>query len=269
MNLEKLLDEDLIKLEATARDKDDVLEQIAALAKKSKLLKEFKEQEIYEKLKSREDISTTGFGESIAIPHCPLEGLSDFVIGALVVPDGVDFNSLDGQPTRIFIFIIVPQNKRNQHIRLLSKFANALKNKNNVQELLDCNRVEVFREILLRQIGAGGVRKKSEKYNQFTIIIQNEDIFDKVLHTVAQVKDCIPSVMDSENASAFLYKQPLFSGFYDEDEKQFSQLILAVVNESYANDLIRQLNMILDDYEDDHMAFWVQEIFYCNGSINI
>jgi len=269
MELDKLLDERLIKLESSCQDRDDVLQQIAALAKKSKLLKDFDEKELYQKLKSREDISTTGFGESIAIPHCPLKGLTDFVIGALVVPNGVDFNSIDGEPTRLFIFIILPHDKRNQHIRLLSKFANALKNKNNVQELLECEQPKAFREILLRQVGVGVKRKKSEKYNQFTIIIQNEDIFDKVLHTVAQVKDCIPSVLDSENASAFLYKQPLFSGFYDKEEKQFSQLILAVVNEAYANDLIRQLNMILDDFEGDHMAFWVQEVFYFNGSVNI
>jgi len=269
MDLNHLLKPDLIKLDADCKTKDELLKSIAQQAKKSAVLKNIDENKIYQKLKAREKISTTGFGKNIAIPHCPLEGISDFVIGAIVDPDGVDFQSVDGKPTKLFIFIILPKNQRNEHIRLLSKFANALKDENNIQELLSCHDPQTFKDILVRQTQLGPEKETSEQYNLFNILTQNEEIFEKVLHAVAQVKDCIPSILNSENASAYLYRQPLFSGFYNEEEKEYSQLILAVINESYANDLIRQLNMILDDFEKDQMAFWVQEIFYFNGSINI
>ncbi|MCF7886217.1 MAG: PTS sugar transporter subunit IIA [Candidatus Marinimicrobia bacterium] len=269
MDLNHLLKSELIELEQGYKNKEEVLKGIARLAKRSKVLKDVGEEELYKKLKNREKISTTGFGKNIAIPHCPIADISDFVIGAIVVPAGVDFGSVDGQPTKLFIFIILPKNKRNEHIRLLSRFANALKDKNNVKELLSCKDAATFREILLRQTQAGLQKEESEKYNLFNIITQNEEIFEKVLHTFAQVENCTLSIMDSENASVYLYKQPLFSGFYDEEEKQYNQLISAVVNESYANDLIRQLNMILDDFDENQMAFWVQELFYYNGSINL
>ena len=269
MKLDHLLKEKLIELDSDCKNKDEILREIAELAKRSHILQDIETDTIYSKLKQREETSSTGFGNSIAIPHCPIAGISKFVIGALVVPEGVDFQVVDEKPTRLFIFIILPQEKRNQHIRILSKFANALKNKNNVKELLNCTDPKIFREILLRQTQPGIEKEKSEKYNLFNIIIQKEDIFDKVLHILTQFDNCIPTIIDSEHASAYLYKQPLFSGFYDEEEKNYSQLILAVINESYANDLIRQLNMVLDDYGGEHMAFWVQELFYFNGSINL
>lgn len=269
MNLSSLLKEELIELNSDCKNKEDVLREIAKLAKSSSILDNIDLENLYKKLKKREAISTTGFGKGIAIPHCPVEGISDFVVGALVVPKGVDFKAVDKQLTRIFIFIILPENKRNEHIRLLSKFANALKDQNNINELLSCNDPATFREIILRQIQPGVEKTQSEKYNLFNIIIQDEEIFDKVLHILAQFDDCIPSILDSENASAYLYKQPLFSGFYDEEKKEYSQLILAVINESFANDLIRQLNMILDDHNGNNMAFWVQEVFYFNGSVNL
>jgi len=48
-------------------------------------------------LKDREEVGSTGFGNEIAIPHCVIDNISDFVVGVLVIPDGVDYNSIDGK----------------------------------------------------------------------------------------------------------------------------------------------------------------------------
>jgi PTS system nitrogen regulatory IIA component len=60
-------------------------------------------------LQQRERIGTTGFGGGIAIPHCSLDDIEEFVVGLLIVSDGVDFESLDGKKTTTFFFIIGPK----------------------------------------------------------------------------------------------------------------------------------------------------------------
>ena len=269
MQKPKLFSKDLIELDVQCDSKDEVLREIADIACNSSILENYTQNQIFKKLKKREQISSTGFESRIAIPHCPVEEISDFVVGALRTSQGVDFDSYDGEPTQIFIFIILPAEKRDEHIRLLSKLANALKSEKNVDNLLESYDELDFREKILKYISTDTEKERSEEYNLFNILVQNEEIFDTVLNYVAEIEDCNIAIFDTNNASKYLYKQPLFSGFWTEEKQQYSRMIKAAVNESFANDLIRKLNMLIDDHEKQDIAFWVQEIFYFNGSVNL
>ena len=108
MNLINLLRNECIQANADCTNRDQVLAAIAALAKKSAILDNMQESEIFKGLTDREDLSTTGFGNGIAIPHCRLDGVEDFVVGVLSVPAGAAFNAMDDEPVKLFVFIIAP-----------------------------------------------------------------------------------------------------------------------------------------------------------------
>ena len=106
MSFVRLLTSDTVRIGTIAKNKEDILKEISKLSKNNQLLNDITEEEIFSALKKREKLCSTGFGNFIAIPHCSFEKLTDFVVGILVAPDGVDFNSLDNQKTKIFFYII-------------------------------------------------------------------------------------------------------------------------------------------------------------------
>ena len=129
MSLLESLYPECIQIGSKAVDKDGVLWEIAGLAKNNPALAAYSEGELYDALEEREKIGSTGFGEGVAIPHCSLDRLSEFVVGVLIIPGGVEFKSLDGKKTAVFFFIIGPRRERNRHIQLLSSISKLLQQK--------------------------------------------------------------------------------------------------------------------------------------------
>jgi len=89
-------------------DKNAAIREIAILARKSLPLRDIDEEKIFQGLQQREKIGSTGFGNGIAIPHCRLDAVRDFVVGILTVPNGVDFEAMDGQKVHVIVFIVAP-----------------------------------------------------------------------------------------------------------------------------------------------------------------
>ena len=79
--------------------------EIVQTARKCSILKNVSDEEILNGLQDRESLGSTGFGKGIAIPHCRLKSVSDFVVGIMTVPAGVDFEALDGEAVNFIIFI--------------------------------------------------------------------------------------------------------------------------------------------------------------------
>jgi len=116
MNLIEALRRECVLAGAAPADKQAALAAIARLAKQSDRLDTVEEGRIRQALAEREALSTTGFGYGIAIPHCRLEEVSDFVVGLLSVPEGVEFDAMDGAPVKIVVFI--------QFCGIILKFSN-------------------------------------------------------------------------------------------------------------------------------------------------
>ena len=95
MKLADVLLKECIAVNAQLSDKAEALRQVAGLAKKSSILDNVSEQEILVGLQARESLGSTGVGKGIAIPHCRLKTVKDFVVGIATVPAGIDFDSLD------------------------------------------------------------------------------------------------------------------------------------------------------------------------------
>ena len=216
-----------IEVESSARDKNGILAEVARLAKKCELLSKYREEEIYESLLAREKIGSTGFGKGIAIPHCSLERLEDFVVGLLLSREGVDFDAIDKKPVHAFFFIIGPAARRNEHIQILSSISKLVKTPEAVDRLRNLkNGREVFSQLSdLLQYGEGASAREGQCL--FHVFVQREDFFNEILQVFTAAVQGSLLVLDASNAGSYLYSLPLFSALWSERRATFNKIIVA------------------------------------------
>ena len=102
MKLIDVLREECVVTGARPGGKEEALVQVAETAARCSVLKGVSTKEIVEALKEREELGSTGFGKGIAIPHCRMESVTEFVVGIITVPDGVEFE-VDSKKNTIVI----------------------------------------------------------------------------------------------------------------------------------------------------------------------
>jgi PTS system nitrogen regulatory IIA component len=96
-------------------------------------------------LMERERLGSTGIGEGVGIPHGKLKDLASLVLGFGLSRKGVDFESMDGQPTHIFFLLVTPENSTGLHLKLLAQISRILKNEFFRQKLMDAaNSDEIY-----------------------------------------------------------------------------------------------------------------------------
>ena len=106
MQITDLLDKKSIYLGAKVSSKEETLDRAVALMAESGKIADV---ETYKKgVYAREEEGTTGIGEGIAIPHCKSAAVKQAGLAAMVIPDGVDFDSLDGEPVHLLFLIAAP-----------------------------------------------------------------------------------------------------------------------------------------------------------------
>ena len=146
MRITDLLDARSILLNASPKSKNEALDQIVDLMVKSEKIndKEAYRKQVY----AREEESTTGIGEGIAIPHGKCDAVTKPGLAAMVVKDGVDFNSLDGEPVTLMFLIAAPNTEDNIHLDVLSKLSVLLMNEEFTEALRNAETVEEFMGII-------------------------------------------------------------------------------------------------------------------------
>jgi len=134
MKIRDLLSESSIDLHVSASSKKDVLDTACQLMAKNGNIKD---PAAYKKaVLKREKESTTGTGEGIAIPHAKGEFVSKPGLAAMVIKDGVDYDSLDGEPVKLLFLIAAPDTKDNIHLEVLSNLSKILLDEKIVKALL-------------------------------------------------------------------------------------------------------------------------------------
>lgn len=146
MRITDLLDKRSILLDGTPQNKNEALDQVVELMVKSGKIKD---KEAYRKqVYAREEESTTGIGEGIAIPHGKCDAVERPGLAAMVVKNGVDFDALDGEPVSLIFLIAAPNTKDNVHLDVLSKLSVMLMDEEFTQSLREATSVEAFLDII-------------------------------------------------------------------------------------------------------------------------
>lgn len=146
MRITDLLDKRSISLTAAPKSKEEALnEAIALMAESGKI----NDTEGYSRqVFAREEESTTGVGEGIAIPHGKCAAVNRPGLAAMVIKDGVDFESLDGEPVTLLFLIAAPDTKDNVHLDVLSKLSMMLMDEEFTKNLRNASTAEEFLEII-------------------------------------------------------------------------------------------------------------------------
>lgn len=146
MTIRDLLAAESINLNGTPAGKTEALNQcIDLMAKSGKIA----DVEKYRKgVFAREEEGTTGIGMGIAIPHCKSDAVTKAGLAAMVVKDGVDFESLDGTPAKIIFLIAAPNTEDNVHLQVLSKLSVMLMDEQFTNSLINAGSVDEFLNII-------------------------------------------------------------------------------------------------------------------------
>lgn len=146
MTIRDLLAAESINLNGTPAGKTEALNQcIDLMAKSGKIA----DVEKYRKgVFAREEEGTTGIGMGIAIPHCKSDAVTKAGLAAMVVKDGVDFESLDGTPAKIIFLIAAPKTEDNVHLQVLSKLSVMLMDEQFTNSLINAGSVDEFLNII-------------------------------------------------------------------------------------------------------------------------
>lgn len=268
MELIKIVHEDCCLAQASFPDKEAVLRAVAEAAARVPVLSETSPDEIFRRLRDREEIGSTGFGAGIAIPHCRMPDICEFVLGVVAIPDGVDFAALDGEPLRVAAFIIAPEDEAREQIRLLSCISRALGQPAHVRELAAAATPEALRESFLRHAVMHLEVKKGEGKNLFHVFLQNEDLFRQVLQIFSAIPQCDTLILDAQSESAYLSKLPMFAGFWTDKPSAFAQVVIAMVNKSVTNETLRQIEGVVGPLEHaEGILVAVEELFFSAGSL--
>ena len=121
MRVTELLKTASIELGAKVKDKQDAIAHLADLMEKGGNLKD--KAQYLKDVRAREASGTTGLGDGIATPHAKSKGVKSPGLAAMTIPEGIDFESMDGNPARLFFAIAAPDGDNDEHLQILSKLA--------------------------------------------------------------------------------------------------------------------------------------------------
>ena len=146
MKITELLDINSIDLNTQISNKEEAIDHLVNLLDQSGKLND---KEIYkESVLNREAQSTTGIGDGVAIPHGQNEGVETAGLSAMVVKEGLDFKSLDGQPTYLFFMIGAPKDSGGAHLQALAQLSTLLMEEDFRNALINASSKEEFLQLI-------------------------------------------------------------------------------------------------------------------------
>ncbi len=269
MKLTELLRTECIRVGSTVDDKAMALCEIAALAKKSKVLNKIPEEAILEALQERETLGTTAFGQGVAIPHCRMEGVRDFVVGLLTVPEGVEFEAEDGKKVHLLVFIIAPKESRNTHIRLLSAVSQAFGDSLVVQNMITAPNTGQLKFLFLQAAQQDVSERVSVHRNLVQIFVQDENTFRGIIEVLSGLENISLNVFKGKSGSAYLAETSLYAEFSDNGDIP-SRCIVAIVERNLSNEVIRRIETITGSlFECTGVMVTIQKLTYSAGSLEM
>ena len=199
MKIIDLLDDRSILLDGRVADKKAALDQMVELMDASGKLrdKEMYRQGVY----AREQEGSTGIGEGIAIPHCKSDAVIKPGLAAMVVKDGVEFESLDGQPAHLFFLIAAPNTEDNVHLDVLSRLSVLLMDEDFTNKLRQATSVSEFKQIIEE------AEKGSENENDTVVEQSNSE------HYIVAVTGCPTGIAHTYMAAEALEKKAKELGY--------------------------------------------------------
>jgi len=134
MKILDVLQKEAIISDLKSQDKKEILEELVAPIAR---ITGVNHKDLVRVLMDREQLGSTGIGGGIGIPHGKLKQLESLALGFGLSRKGVDFESMDNQPTHIFFLLVTPENSTGLHLKMLARISKILKHDPFKEKLLN------------------------------------------------------------------------------------------------------------------------------------
>ena len=267
---------EIVKLECcevdfSAKNKTDALHNISKLLKRSREFRNIEEDIIFEALKEREDMGSTGFSKGIAIPHCQLEGIDHFIISIAICKKGINFDSLDKKKSRIFVTIVGPKGDRGTHLKLLAQVSLILKEHDVINEiLLSATKIGLYEEFLRNTNDNVTAITQKGKEVLMLLTVKDENIMQDITEVFVEYGIENSIILETQNMENLMSKTPLFMGFFNftSERNSSSKIILVKLTKDHINALIKGLEDVFGDLDTySALSIITLDIFFTKGII--
>ena len=151
MKMLEFLDKNAITADIVSAKKEDVITELVDLLSKSHRIKDKKS--LIDTLMDREQLGSTGIGQGIGIPHAKSSAVKNLVAALGISRTGVDFDSLDGEPTYIFLLLVAPEDAAGPHLKALAKISRMLQDKFIRDSLISAKNKDIIFDIIRQEDG--------------------------------------------------------------------------------------------------------------------
>ena len=142
MDLTELVTVDVVKIPLTSSTKTGVLRELVDFLDRNGRVND--RERVYRALIKREELGSTGLEQGIAVPHCKCDAVSDVTIAVGVSPNGINFDSIDGEPSRLFFLVIAAPNQSTAHLQVLSEIGELTRSEPYLESLMVSKSPEEF-----------------------------------------------------------------------------------------------------------------------------
>ncbi|MBN1327692.1 MAG: PTS sugar transporter subunit IIA [Candidatus Cloacimonetes bacterium] len=265
---------DVVKIECCdidlkAQTKDEALLELAKLCKNNSSLQTFATESIYTALKQREALGSTGFGRGIAIPHCQLEGLREFVVGIALSRKGIPFDAIDKKKVKLLFTILGPVENRRGHLQLLAQISQILKENGMVNTLLSAKTKIGLYEDFIRNTNpsVGKIIAKGEE-KLMLIIVKDDEILENITEIFIEYGIEESTIIETQQMENLLSKVPLFMGFFNftGGKNPQSKIILLKLSKDYVNSLVKAIEEVFGDLDNfSGISLMVLDVSFAKG----
>ena len=151
MKMLEFLDKNAITADIVSAKKEDVITELVDLLSKVHPIKDKKS--LIDTLMNREQLGSTGIGQGIGIPHAKSSAVKNLVAALGISRTGVDFDSLDGEPTYIFLLLVAPEDAAGPHLKALAKISRMLQDKFIRDSLTSAKNKDIIFDIIRQEDG--------------------------------------------------------------------------------------------------------------------
>ncbi len=251
MDMAEVLQKTLCQPHLKSRQKRTVLEEISQLIKQHEAFENISKEDILEAFEEREKLGSTGFGDGLAIPHCRLPGLAQFVMGIGISKKGIDFDAIDNRKVHLFCYILGPEDRPNDHVKILASISQVLREEPARKELLEAPTSMALYESYLRRAYYEEDFKKAENLKLLMLVLQDEEQLNDIMELFVEMGIRGASVMESDGMGKILTTVPLFASFINflGGKEEYHRTLFTVVPENQLHRLICAIEEITGDMD--------------------
>ncbi len=231
-----------IHIKSEGKNKKTIISNLLVQAAKGKIIPEDKVEALFSAVMEREQQSTTGIGNGIAIPHCKTNLVSKGVILAATMPSGIKYNSIDNKPVNILLLFIFPGNENKEYLQVLAKAARLFSDENIRNKLILSESSEEFRaEIAKNDIIP--IQKGNNGEYLFVLALSDQKKMQTVISILVEIGAQTSLILDSETLEKKMaYDIPMFAGLsHYKGKSPYSKTFIGIMDNSNQIDYLNKL----------------------------